>query len=64
MKNGIKKDKNNNVQLTMNFEENKNKELNLIKEKLAKLDLMNITPIDALNYLYELKEELKKEENN
>ncbi len=63
-KNGIKKDKNNNVQLTMNFEENKNKELNLIKEKLAKLDLMNITPIDALNYLYELKEELKKEENN
>ena len=53
---------------TINFEENMenlekivNKyENKIIKKKIEEIDLMNTTPIKALNLLYEIKEDLKK----
>ena len=57
-----KKDGLEKVQLSMNFFEN-NKKDDLIKKKIEEIDLMNTTPIEALNLLYELKEEIKKATN-
>ena len=48
----------NEVQLSFNFENKKDDDE--LKNKLKDLDVMNMTPIDALNYLYELKNEAKK----
>ena len=50
------------VQLSMDFFASDKKD-DIIKKKLESVDLMNTTPIGALNLLYELKEELKKENN-
>ena len=44
-----------NVQLSMLFEEEKPKE-DIIAKKLKEIDPLNMTPIEALNTLYELKE--------
>ncbi|MDE6284963.1 MAG: DNA mismatch repair protein MutS, partial [Bacilli bacterium] len=49
------------VQLKMDFKEEPKKE-DILKEKLESIDPMNMTPIEALNYLYELKIEMKKGE--
>ncbi len=49
------------VQLSMDFFASDKKD-DIIKKKLESVDLMNTTPIGALNLLYELKEELKKGE--
>ncbi len=49
------------VQLSMDFFPNNEKD-DIIKKKIEEIDLMNTTPIAALNLLYELKEELKKGE--
>ena len=57
-----KKDGLEKVQLSMNFFED-NKKDDLIKKKIEEIDLMNTTPIEALNLLYELKEEIKKATN-
>ena len=59
--NARKKNPEEKVQLSMDFfQETKNSDI--IKEKLESIDLMNTTPIQALNYLFELKEEIKKGE--
>lgn len=50
------------VQLSMDFFPTDKKD-DIIKKKLESVDLMNTTPIGALNLLYELKEEIKKENN-
>ena len=50
------------VQLSMDFFPTDKKD-DIIKKKLESIDLMNTTPIGALNLLYELKEEIKKENN-
>ena len=42
--------------LFLDFEEEKNKE-SVIEERLKKIDTLNITPIEALNILYELKKD-------
>ena len=47
------------VQLAFNFE-NKKDDDDELRNKLKDLDVMNMTPIDALNYLYELKNDAKK----
>ena len=49
------------VQLSMDFSEPKlqNDEL---KKQIENLDVMNMTPLGALNYLFELKEKIKKGE--
>ena len=49
------------VQLSMDFFASDKKD-DIIKKKLESVDLMNTTPIGALNLLYELKEELKNGE--
>ena len=43
-------------QISMVFEERPS----LVEEEIKKLDLLNITPIEALNKLYELKEKIKE----
>ena len=43
-------------QISMVFEEKPS----LVEEEIKKLDLLNITPIEALNKLYELKEKIKE----
>ncbi len=46
------------IQLTMLFEEEQTKDP--IKEKLKELDPLRMTPLEAINALYELKESMKK----
>ncbi len=53
-----KHNKTNEVQLSLNFMEDKKEEE--IKEKITKLDVLNMSPIEALNTLYELKKECEK----
>ncbi len=55
-----KKNESNVVQMQLSFAEPVKKE-NIIKEKLQSIDPLKMTPIDALNYLYELKQEVEKE---
>ncbi len=45
------------IQLTMNFD-SREKEENALKEKIKDVDVMNMTPIAALNFLYELKQDI------
>ena len=45
-----------NTQMKFNFESNDN----LLKNELDKIDILKITPIDAMNILYRLKEISKK----
>jgi DNA mismatch repair protein MutS len=47
------------VQLSLNFEEPEQKE-NKIEEKIKNIDPLNMTPIEAINLLYELKEQVEK----
>ena len=58
-----KKNKNENhfkqIELALDFSNEDNNEDQII-EKIKKVDPLNITPIDALNILYELKQELDK----
>ena len=56
--NAKKKEGHEKVQLSMDFFKTEEKEDN-IKKKIENVDLMNTTPIAALNLLYELKEEIK-----
>ena len=53
-----KKEAHEKVQLSMDFFKTEEKEENK-KKKIENVDLMNTTPIAALNLLYELKEEIK-----
>ena len=49
------------VQLSMDFSQPEPKD-DIIKTQIEKLDVLNMTPIAALNYLFELKEKIKKDE--
>lgn len=53
-------DKSDNIQLVMDFEEEKNKDL--LREELKKIDPLRLTPLEALNTLYELKQMINKNE--
>lgn len=53
------KSKNKSVQLSFMFEDVKDEE-QTIKKKLQEINPLNMTPMEALNYLYELKENIKK----
>ncbi len=48
------------VQLSFDFEEEKDKSEDLLKSELNKIDPVNMTPLEALNYLYELKRKVQK----
>ena len=43
------------MMLPLNFEEKKS----IVEEKLKKIDVLNITPIEAINILNDLKEKIK-----
>lgn len=60
---GKNKSKNMYKQIELQFEQDdeKNKD-DVIIERLSKIDPLNITPIEALNFLYDLKKELNKKE--
>ena len=49
------------IQLAMDFEPNVKKD-DIIKETLEKIDVLNTTPIEALNVLFDLKQKIKKGE--
>ena len=49
------------VQLAMNFEPNVKKD-DIIKETIDKIDVLNTTPMEALNILFDLKQKIKKGE--
>ena len=57
--NNKSKNNDNKVQLSMNFEDTV-KEENKIEKRLDEVDVLNMTPIEAMNLLYELKELNKK----
>ncbi len=48
------------VQLSFDFEEKEKQEIDDLKEQINKIDPLNMTPMEALNYLYELKLNIKK----
>ncbi len=48
------------VQLSFDFEEKERAEDNELRQKINAIDPLNMTPLDALNYLYELKQSIKK----
>lgn len=58
--NKIKKNSDNKVQLSFDFEAKEKEQEEGLKEKLDSIDPLNMTPIEALNYLYDLKLSIKK----
>ena len=58
--NAKKNKKDDRVQLSMNFDEPKEITKDYVKERLETIDPLNITPIEALNILFELKDMSKK----
>ena len=48
------------IQLSFDFEEKEKKEEENLKKELANMDPLNMTPMEALNYLYELKRKAQK----
>ena len=59
--NSKKKNPEEKVQLAMNFEPNVKKD-DIIKETIEKIDVLNTTPMEALNVLFDLKQKIKKGE--
>ena len=59
--NSKKKNPEEKIQLAMNFEPNVKKD-DIIKETIEKIDVLNTTPIEALNLLFDLKQKIKKGE--
>ncbi len=50
------------IQLTMDFEKEEEKKSDIIKETIESVDVMHTTPIEALNILFELKQKIKRDE--
>ena len=59
--NAKKKNPEEKVQLSMDFSQPEEKS-DKLKMQIEHLDVMNMTPLEALNYLFELKEKIKKSE--
>ncbi len=59
--NSKKKNPEEKVQLAMNFEPNVKKD-DIIKETIDKIDVLNTTPMESLNILFDLKQKIKKGE--
>ena len=57
--NSKKKNPEEKIQLAMDFEPNVKKD-DIIKETIEKIDVLNTTPIEALNVLFDLKQKIKK----
>ena len=59
--NAKKKNPEEKIQLTMDFETNVKKD-DIIKETIENIDVLNTTPMEALNVLFHLKQKIKKSE--
>ena len=59
--NAKKKNPEEKIQLTMDFETNVKKD-DIIKETIENIDVLNTTPMEALNVLFDLKQKIKKGE--
>ena len=59
--NSKKKNPEEKIQLAMDFEPNVKKD-DIIKETIEKIDVLNTTPMEALNALFDLKQKIKKGE--
>lgn len=59
--NAKKKNSEEKIQLTMDFETNVKKD-DIIKETIENIDVLNTTPMEALNVLFDLKQKIKKGE--
>ena len=59
--NAKKKNPEEKVQLSMDFSQSEEKS-DKLKMQIEHLDVMNMTPLEALNFLFELKEKIKKSE--
>ena len=59
--NSKKKNPEEKIQLAMDFEPNVKKD-DIIKETIEKIDVLNTTPMEALNLLFDLKQKIKKGE--
>lgn len=59
--NSKKKNPEEKIQLAMDFEPNVKKD-DIIKETIEKIDVLNTTPMEALNVLFDLKQKIKKGE--
>lgn len=59
--NAKKKNPEEKIQLTMDFETNVKKD-DIIKETIENIDILNTTPMEALNVLFDLKQKIKKGE--
>ena len=57
--NSKKKNPEEKIQLAMDFEPNTKKD-DIIKETIEKIDVLNTTPMEALNVLFDLKQKIKK----
>ena len=57
-KNGGKKEKI--IQTSLDFTSKEEEKENIIEEKLDKINLLETTPMEALNFLYKLKKEIKE----
>ncbi len=57
--NAKKKNPEEKIQLAMDFETNVKKD-DIIKETIENIDVLNTTPIEALNVLFDLKQKIKK----
>lgn len=57
--NSKKKNPEEKIQLAMDFEPNVKKD-DIIKETIEKIDVLNTTPMEALNVLFDLKQKIKK----
>ena len=57
--NSKKKNPEEKIQLAMDFEPNVKKD-DIIKETIDKIDVLNTTPMEALNVLFDLKQKIKK----
>ena len=59
--NAKKKNPEEKIQLTMDFVTNVKKD-DIIKETIENIDVLNTTPMEALNVLFDLKQKIKKGE--
>ena len=56
---GVRVDSSSKVQLSMAFDEPEEIKKSLLEEKLSEIDPLNITPMEEINILYDLKEMIK-----
>ena len=62
MKSSYRTETHNETEKNYHYNYKKEEKKDIIKEKLESINPLEITPMEALNILYELKNEMKKQE--